>query len=437
VFALGSTFEQRSCSFRILKSNLIPWEFYLKIMTKISPPAIISEKEMPLYYPRSELLPGDLIRETLEYDQLLVDCLDRTDEVCIYFTFKLLGDSLLALSVAQACHDYLSLTRKNKYPKIVLHSTNAPLLLHCPIFRNAQVAVDIFSPSLTRKVLLTDSEIRAHSNFEYVYATEAYNYPRFYEVTSSGAFQKFPSRPSRYYLTFERAVGTVLLSDPNTSVPFLVFENDSILKEMLRRELGIDFIDNPSLIYCALVATTNLPKKKQFGIKNFLTVAKEISRHFSGRIFHFILIVSRDKSEVEKEEIKNELQLAKRSFEISVCHSSNLELLGYLLSRCQLIIGNDTGLSHLATISRSNLYVANPVIILYSRHDYSKWTAGTPNVTPIYTEFSEYLRLHCLSPIRDKIDDSEWGDKALASSIPVENVTRLATDLLSARINSF
>ncbi|MCX4733892.1 glycosyltransferase family 9 protein [Streptomyces sp. NBC_01363] len=50
-----------------------------------------------------------------------------------------------------------------------------------------------------------------------------------------------------------------------------------------------------------------------------------------------------------------------------------------LFPHCHLIVGNDTGLTHLASMARGQDGNSPPVIGLYARHSHSKWRTGLPH----------------------------------------------------------
>src|SRR5258708_12960206 len=98
-----------------------------------------------------------------------------------------------------------------------------------------------------------------------------------------------------------------------------------------------------------------------------------------------------------------------------------------MLARMNLNIGNDTGISHLAAVSRKDKQSKlTPTIITYSRHDFGKWSTGRDNVYPIYTKLAKYLTDNNKSLSRDKIDIKPWGKEEYAISIPVNKVVNEA-----------
>ncbi|MFD8009896.1 glycosyltransferase family 9 protein [Streptomyces sp. NPDC058955] len=74
-----------------------------------------------------------------------------------------------------------------------------------------------------------------------------------------------------------------------------------------------------------------------------------------------------------------------------------------LFPHCHLIVGNDTGLTHLAAMARGRDGSSPPIIGLYARHSHSKWRTGLPHHHAVATDLSNRMHQGDLCPVRDAI----------------------------------
>ncbi len=75
-----------------------------------------------------------------------------------------------------------------------------------------------------------------------------------------------------------------------------------------------------------------------------------------------------------------------------------------LFPHCLLIVGNDTGLTHLAAMARGGQDRGGPPVIgLYARHSHSKWRTGLPHHHAVATNLSDRMHQGDLCPVRDTI----------------------------------
>lgn len=97
-----------------------------------------------------------------------------------------------------------------------------------------------------------------------------------------------------------------------------------------------------------------------------------------------------------------------------------------VFASAELVIGNDTGLTHLAALVERADGSGPHVIGLYSRHGHAKWTTGTPRHHAIATPFSQLLSLADRCPVRDGLDDALWARAADLTAIPPNQVADVA-----------
>ncbi|MBV2366223.1 glycosyltransferase family 9 protein [Streptomonospora nanhaiensis] len=84
-----------------------------------------------------------------------------------------------------------------------------------------------------------------------------------------------------------------------------------------------------------------------------------------------------------------------------------------VFASAEVVIGNDTGLTHLAALTERSDGTAPQVVGLYGRHSHTKWTTGRSNHHAIATPFSQMLAAADRCPVRDQLDDALWSDEGL------------------------
>lgn len=398
---------------------------------------IISEKQfvstatasVKLFYPRSIMVPGQKIAG-FKTNKSLISGLTSCEQVIISMYWKPIGDSLLFLSVVQACYDYLKIIRPRRMPKFILDDKFASLVKHIRFLKGAKIVkcgVDVFRGEIAngrKVVLITDDDPFKRNKDVPVFNSEEYLYPKFYD-DSLGKIVEFTSRPARYYLTFERQVGKILYSNPEESLPDIIMHKDNILRNKCLTKYKFD-PDDINISYIGIVGQASMVEKK-FGLTRFLNVVKKLNINQTKTK---VLFLANSKEESPGDWLKMKKTAEKMPCEIIFIDATDFELLAYIFARCHLVIGNDTGFSHLAAMCRkSNTSPRVSCIIIYSRHDWGKWRTGKDNVYPIVSELSEYLRKYNTSISRDKINLNQWGLKEWAYSVSEKNVVKLAKKL--------
>lgn len=382
--------------------------------------------EIELFYKRSQMSPGDSIKG-FEVNKQLIQGLNTCDTVIFSMFWKPIGDSLLFVSIIKACYEYLKLTRSDNMPNFLLDAKFSNLVKHISFLKDVETIPEAVTwykrlPDRTKYVLITDDDIFEKDENTFVFNSEEYQYPKFFEINSDGVKVEYSSRPARYFLTFEREVGTVLQSDPNTAIPDFITEKNETLRNAAIEKYGFD-PDDESTKYIGVVSQASMVEKK-FGSMRFMEVAKELAKDFSDSKIIFLANPKEESSE-------EWWQLLKEFNENAILiDSEDFELLSYIFARCHFVFGNDTGFTHLAAMSKKDLNSSNTLVFsTYSRHDYKKWSTGKSNVHAIATELAEYLMQNNMSIGRDKIDvKKEWGFKEWALSISEERLTNTIRD---------
>lgn len=361
---------------------------------------------VPLFYPRYRMKPGEEIKGFLK-NKNLINGLQNCQYIVLSMYWRPIGDSLLFLSVAQACFEYLQLTRDIQ-PKWLIDDQHKDLIKHISFLKNADFvskALEEFKIMIKNDqcaVLITDDDPFSVDNNVPIFNSEQYVYPKFIEKNSK-TIKEYPSRPARYFLTFEREVGTRLISDPNESLPDFIFDSQN---------------RNDEKIMC-IVSQASRPEKK-FGTSRFINLAKRLH---SARIVDKVYLIANSKEESPLEWILVTKLIEKYRNWLVLFENKGFAEMAELFSKSKIVVGNDTGFTHLAAMCVNN--IGRPKIFtIYSRHDYGKWSTGKNNVYPIATKLSEFLRKNNMSIQRDKIDVASWGFEEWACSIPVSQVEK-------------
>jgi hypothetical protein len=344
--------------------------------------------------------------EGFSKNQNLINGLQNCQYVVLSMYWKPIGDSLLFLSVAQACFEYLQLTR-DVQPKWIIDDQHGDLVKHIPFLKRADFipkALEEFKTIIRngkKAVLVTDDDPFQMENNPPIFNSEEYVYPKFIENDLDAIVKEYPSRPARYFLTFEREVGTRLISDPNESLPDFNFDNRS---------------NNDEKVMC-IISQSSRPEKK-FGTSRFINLAKRL---YDAKMADKVYLFANSKEESPSEWILVTKLLVEYKDWLVLVENKGFEEMAVLFSNSKIVVGNDTGFTHLAAMSISNM--GRPkVFTIYSRHDYGKWSTGKNNVFPIFTKLSEYLKYNNMSIQRDKIDLSKWRSEEWAYSISINRV---------------
>ena len=206
--------------------------------------------------------------------------------------------------------------------------------------------------------------------------------------------------PMRYYLEVEQLLG---MSLPAKLAPALAFA-------------GSGHSDPWHVVF---VSATSWPGRKDYGLDGFVEIAHWMKTMQPGP-WRFTLI-------------PGATEPATAAPGISVLTRRAATECLDVFAAAALVIGNDTGLTHLAALTQRDDGTSPQVIGLYGRHAHNKWTTGRGNHHAIATAFSQRLSAADRCPVRDKIDDRLWGSAADIHSIPASGVASFALNQIAAR----
>ncbi|WP_017574329.1 glycosyltransferase family 9 protein [Nocardiopsis kunsanensis] len=336
---------------------------------------------VPLGYDREATPVGEPLPE--HPDNGLRRTLERCGQIVVAFEGKL-GDSLFAFGTVTAIADALALFARSVpltmlgrygrlYPgrKATASSSPSPRFIV-----GDEPGVALARPEGEDHVLLCRPE-QAHCR--------------------SDGRHAYPFLPARYYLAIEERVGLRLPGGP----PF-----------MPSRQSDPAVSDGGTLTIAAVTATS-WPGRKDYGAERFTTAARIIGR-VTGRRVRLHLVSGRDET-------------AHRSWNsdavrVEPVAGADLETLAALFTRCDLVMGNDTGLTHLAAFVSDRA----EVIGLYGRHSHSKWRTGFKHHHALATLFSERMHRWDMCPVRDGLDEGDTERRTPLSAITPDTLADTA-----------
>ena len=221
------------------------------------------------------------------------------------------------------------------------------------------------------------------------------NPPAWLDIIDTDRAEVHAALPMRYYLGAEQDLGVRL---PASHAPAPVFPS----------------AQEAHPFHVVFAGATSWPDRKDYGAAGFAAVAAALAKHRAGP-WRFTLVTG----------ISSPAQAAR---------TTPLEILPRVpaadcidvFASAELVIGNDTGLTHLAALTRRRDGTSPHVIGLYGRHAHTKWTTGAEHHHAIATPFSQMLAAADRCPVRDRLDDSAWAASSRLSGIPPRLVAETA-----------
>jgi hypothetical protein len=198
--------------------------------------------------------------------------------------------------------------------------------------------------------------------------------------------------PMRYYLDVEQRLGVRLPADRS---PLPTFASAAQARPF----------------HVVFITATSWADRKDYGTDGFLRVAQLLATRRTAP-WSFTLITG------------YKLRTRPRADIEILAGLDAVECLDVFAS-ADVVIGNDTGLTHLAALTERPDGTGPQVIGLYGRHAHTKWTTGHSRHHAIATPFSKMLAAADRCPVRDQIDDALWSDAGL-SQVPAELIADFA-----------
>ncbi|GAA0981693.1 hypothetical protein GCM10009551_025320 [Nocardiopsis tropica] len=338
--------------------------------TAYTPKQVLS---IPLGYDRPVTPVGAVLPKAP--DPELRSALDRCARVVVGFDGKL-GDSLLAFGAVAAVTDALTLLGRT----VPISS----LARYGCLYPTTSTACSRgCSPRL---IIGDDAGVRLARPTEDDHVLLCY--PEQAHCRDDGQ-RAHTHLPARYYLGLEERIGLRLPGEP----PFL-----PPLARSAAEPAG-------EALTIAAVTATSWPGRKDYGAERFTDAAQIIGER-SGRHVRLLVVSGHDKSAPRPPTDAAGVQTES-------VPGAGLATLMDLFARCDVVLGNDTGLTHLAALVSARA----DVIGLYGRHSHSKWRTGLGHHHALATPFSERMHLRDMCPVRDGLDDTDNNGRAPLSAI--------------------
>jgi hypothetical protein len=363
----------------------------------------------PLGYARDEIEPGTpLSVASTDSAGALSRAVDRCDEVIFAFDGKL-GDTVLAFGALAAIMDYLHLTRPDRLPAMRTRGTHHGLVNQVTAPDDIDVHGDAATSASARSVLVGDRAGLSAARDEVGHALAVIECnPEQPPCWSSGPFA-YPFLPARYFLDLEQRLG-LRLSDHDQFMPTLTTR--------------VGHPPDAQAFTVGVITATSWPVRKDYRADRFLAALRPLAGELAQPIHILIVPGAADISPLI-------VDMAPPELTIDVLPNAHYSLAARHLAACDLVIGNDTGLTHLAAATRQPDGTGPHVVGLYARHSHTKWRTGLPWHHALATAFSEAMHRDDLCPVRDRIDDRQYGPAADIAAIPTDTLTQAARTVLS------
>lgn len=289
-----------------------------------------------------------------------------------------LGDVLLALGLAQALADGTTQDNDVQY-----RGPHSRLMQRCQLPLTTSYAA---GPSVIHT--------RGSAGIEFRAIPESP--PAWLDLLDDERVEIHAALPMRYYLAAEQALGVRL---PAERAPLPMFRSSERLRPF----------------HVVFVSATSWPGRKDYGARGFHRVATMLAKRVPAA-WTFTLMTGTDAQVPVLDGV-------------DVMAGLPAEDCLDVFAAAEVVIGNDTGLTHLAALTQRPDGTSPQVIGLYGRHAYNKWTTGTAHHHAIATSFSQMLAVADRCPVRDRLDDVLWSESACLAGIPAEVIATFACQI--------
>jgi Glycosyltransferase family 9 (heptosyltransferase) len=361
----------------------------------------------PLGYNRDEVEPGEPLPGISVSG--LPSALKQCDEVVLSFSGKL-GDTLLAFGAVAAVLSYLELIRPDSLPVVRILGQYAALFDQLSSLESFDVREMDPIPAAARTVVVGDRQgvgLSLPDNAGRVQTVLACD-PEEPPCWSSGT-SAYPYLPARYFLDVERQLG-VRLSEGASFMPVL-YAADAVSAKA------------PGATTVGLVTATSWPARKDYGLRRYFEALSQIAEATGTEILALVVPGREDASADDLGDVPDGIT-------VEVLSDAHFSLAGERLAGCDLVFGNDTGLTHLAAAIRQPGGSGAQVIGLHARHSHAKWRTGLEWHHALATPFSDAMNRDDLCPVRDRIDDRAVGTAAEIGSITPEYLAAAGLEVL-------
>lgn len=221
--------------------------------------------------------------------------------------------------------------------------------------------------------------------------------PAWLDILDEDHAEVHAALPMRYYLAAEQNLGVRL---PASRAPAPVFLS----------------AQETQPFHAVFVGATSWPGRKDYGPAGFAAVAKALTEDSPGP-WRFTLIPGNSNPPARPPSAAAPLAIM-AGIPAADCVD--------VFASAEMVIGNDTGLTHLAALTRRRDGTSPHVIGLYGRHAHTKWTTGADHHHAVATPFSQMLAAADRCPVRDQLDDSPWSHASDICAIPPRLIAETA-----------
>jgi hypothetical protein len=370
------------------------------------------------FHPGSQVIPTGAVHTTpLGYDRdnfpvgaplplpasaELVDRLSGCGEIEMAFEGKL-GDTLLALSAVRALVDWL----RARSVRVTVRAVGPYAGL---IARTGLIPPTPFiTPSGRRAVISDRAGVRARASEA---AMSLVLDPAAPPCWSSDG-RAHPSLPARHYLALERRLGIRL---PGTApfAPLLATGPNELVEELG----SVGWLKGLTI---AAITATSWPERKDYTAQRYIALAEHVAEAQQSQARLLLIGGAPDGG------IKISTEPPRRHVQVLRLDGVPADDLADLFPHCHLIVGNDTGLTHLAALTHASDDSSPPVVGLYARHSHSKWRTGLPHHA-VATDQSHRMHQGDLCPVRDSITPDT---NIHMDTFPTASLVRVCLDLLN------
>lgn len=331
----------------------------------------------PLGYDRQSLAVGAPLPVPASAE--LVDRLNECDEILVSFQGKL-GDSLLALAAVRAVSDWFG-QRSTTSPPVRAEGPYAQLIARSGLLTGPPGP----APRGRFAVIGDRDSVERHQHAAHVSIVCDPAAPPCWSTDG----QAYPDMPARYYLALERRLG-LRLPAQGSLAPTLTTAPNRLTQQLQ----AAGWFDGLTV---AAITATSWPERKDYTAERFTEVVGRIADARQTPV-RLLLIGGGQDGCVR-------IAAAGAARGVRALHLDGLPAndLADVFPHCDLVLGNDTGLTHLAALTRTADGSGPPVLGLYARHSHSKWRTGLPHHHAVATPFSGRMHQGDLCPVRDAI----------------------------------